>query len=45
VWGDRIGREATVQAWEDEDKERVLLDSLEASETITVPFEYLKAAS
>lgn len=46
IWGDRAGREATVQAWEDQDKVRVLLDSLEAAtETITVPFEYLKAAS
>jgi transcription antitermination factor NusG len=45
VWGDKIGREATVQGWEDDGKVKVLLDSLEASETITVPFEFLKAAS
>jgi transcription antitermination factor NusG len=45
IWGDKIGHEATVQAWEDQDKVKVLLSSLEASETITVPFEYLKAAS
>lgn len=45
IWGDKIGREATVQAWNDQDQVRVLLNSLEAAaETITVPFEFLKAA-
>lgn len=46
IWGDKAGHDATVQAWEDQDKVRVLLNSIEAAtETITVPFEYLKAAS
>jgi len=46
IWGDKAGRDATVQAWEDQDNVRVLLNSLEAAtETITVPFEFLKAAS
>lgn len=45
IWGDKIGREATVQAWEDQDQVRVLLKSLDAAaETITVPYEFLKAA-
>lgn len=45
IWGDKVGREATVQAWEDQDNVRVLLQSLDAAEeTITVPYEYLKAA-
>lgn len=46
IWGDKAGHDATVQAWEDQDRVRVLLNSLEAAtETITVPFEFLKAAS
>lgn len=46
IWGEKVGRDATVQAWEDQDHVRVLLQSLEASpETIVVPFEHLKAAS
>jgi transcription antitermination factor NusG len=46
IWGDKVGREATVQAWDDQDQVRVMLDSLEsATETITVPFEFLKVAS
>jgi transcription antitermination factor NusG len=46
IWGDKAGHDATVQAWEDQDQVRVLLSSLEAAtETITVPFEFLKAAS
>jgi len=45
IWGDKVGREATVQAWDDQDQVRVLLSSLEAAtETITVPFEFLKAS-
>lgn len=45
IWGDKIGREATVQGWNDQDQVRVLLSSLEAAtETITVPYEFLKAA-
>jgi len=45
IWGDRIGRDATVQAWNDQDQVRVLLNNLEAAaDTITVPFEFLKAA-
>jgi transcription antitermination factor NusG len=45
IWGDKIGRDATVQAWNDQDEVKLLLKSLDAAETITVPFEYLKAAS
>jgi transcription antitermination factor NusG len=46
IWGNKVGREATVQAWEDQDHVRVLLQSLDAAaETIVVPFEHLKAAS
>jgi len=46
VWGDKAGHDATVQAWDDQDQVRVFLNSLEAAtETITVPFEFLKAAS
>jgi transcription antitermination factor NusG len=46
IWGDKVGREATVQAWEDQDKVKVILKSLDAAEeTITVPFEFLKVAS
>lgn len=46
IWGDKVGREATVQAWEDQEHVRVLLKSLDdADETVIVPFEHLKAAS
>lgn len=46
IWGKKVGREATVQAWEDQDHVRVLLQSLDATpETIVVPFEHLKIAS
>lgn len=46
IWGDKVGRDATVQAWTDQDQVRILLNSLEAAkETITVPFEFLKVAS
>jgi transcription antitermination factor NusG len=46
IWGDKVGRDATVQAWDDQDQVKILLNSLEATtETITVPFEFLKAAS
>lgn len=45
IWGDKVGREATVKAWEDQDMVKVLLSSLDAAqETITVPFEFLKVA-
>lgn len=45
IWGGKVGREATVQGWDDRDHVRVLLQSLEdAAETITVPYEFLKAA-
>lgn len=44
IWGDKAGREATVQAWDDQDNVKVLLQSLDAAaETITVPYEFLKA--
>lgn len=44
AWGEKTGREATVQAWQDQDQVRVLLRSLEASEeTLVVPYEFLKA--
>jgi transcription antitermination factor NusG len=46
IWGDKVGREATVQAWDDQDKVRIILKSLDdAPETITVPYEFLRAAS
>lgn len=45
LWGDYVGRDATVQAWNDADQVSVLLSSLDAAETITVPYEYLKVAS
>ena len=45
IWGGKVGREATVQAWDDQDKVRVLLESLNAvPEVITVPYEFLTAA-
>lgn len=44
IWGDKIGREATVQAWEDAGQVRILLQSLEAAEeTVSVPYEHLRA--
>lgn len=44
IWGDKAGREATVQAWDDQDQVRIILSDLDAaSETITVPYEFLKA--
>lgn len=45
IWGDKVGRDATVQAWQDQESVRVLLQSLDASpDTITVPYEFLKIA-
>lgn len=45
IWGDKVGREATIQAWDDQDNVRVLLSSLDAAtEIITVPYEFLKTA-
>lgn len=45
IWGNKMGREATVQAWEDQENVRVLLGNLDAAdETIVVPYEFLKAA-
>jgi|GEM_PF-5530367 len=44
IWGKETGREATVQAWTEQDQITVLLANLNAAtETITVPYEYLKA--
>lgn len=46
LWGDKIGREATVQAWHDEEHVRVLVHALDAApELSTVPYEYLRIAS
>lgn len=45
IWGNMVGRDATVQAWEDQEHVRVLLQSLDAANEIVVPFEHLKAAS
>lgn len=46
IWGDKVGRDATVQAWDDQDNVKVLLQSLDAAaETITVPFEFLKVGT
>jgi transcription antitermination factor NusG len=46
IWGDKVGRDATVAAWEDQDHVKVILQGLDAAtETITVPYEFLKAAS
>jgi len=45
IWGEKVGRAATVQAWEDQETVRVLLRSLdEAEETIVVPYQFLKVA-
>lgn len=46
IWGEKAGRDAVIQAWDDQDNVRVLLQNLDAaSETIVVPYEFLKAAS
>ena len=45
LWGDKVGRDATVQAWQDQDMVRVLISQLDAlQETVTVPYEFLKAS-
>lgn len=44
IWGDKVGREATVQAWRDHEHVDVLVNSLDGADTITVPYEYLKAS-
>ena len=44
IWGEKVGREATVAAWHDHETVRVILHGLETAETVTVPFEFLKAA-
>lgn len=43
IWGDKVGREATVAAWQDQDKVRVIVSGLDGAEAI-VPYEFLKAA-
>ncbi len=44
LWGDKVGREATVAAWHDEEHVRVMVSQLDAAtETVTVPFAFLKA--
>lgn len=46
IWGDKVGRDATVAAWDDQDHVKVILQGLDAAtETIMVPYEFLKAAS
>lgn len=46
IWGSKVGREATVQSWTDQDQVQVLVSSLDAAqEVVTVPYEFLKAAS
>jgi len=44
IWGDKVGRDATVAAWKDRDMVTVILQGLDAAESVTVPFEFLKAA-
>lgn len=45
IWGEHVGRDAVVQSWADQDMVRALLTTLDgASETITVPYEFLKIA-
>lgn len=43
IWGDKVGRDATVAAWQDQESVRVILQGLDEAETITVPYEFLKA--
>lgn len=44
IWGDKVGRDATVAAWKDHGHVTVILHGLEAAGSVTVPFEFLKAA-
>lgn len=45
IWGDKVGREATVAAWHDEEHVRVLVEQLDAvGESVTVPYDFLRAA-
>jgi len=44
IWGDKVGRDATVAAWKDHEHVTVILHGLETAESVTVPFEFLKAA-
>lgn len=44
IWGDKVGRDATVAAWQDEDFVKVVLKGLQEAETVTVPFEFLKTS-
>lgn len=45
LWGDKVGHDATVAAWHDEEYVRVLVQQLDAApEMITVPYSFLKAA-
>lgn len=46
IWGKHAGSTVKVKAWPEQDTVSVILQSLDAvSETITVPYEYLKVAS
>jgi len=43
IWGDKVGREATVAAWHDEEFVRVLAQELDgAVQSVTVPYDFLK---
>jgi len=45
LWGDKVGRDATVAAWHDEEHVRVMIDQLDAAaEAVTLPYEFLRAA-
>lgn len=46
VWGEHVGREATVAGWKDQDHVRALLQTIEAGEVlIEIPYEHLEGLS
>ena len=42
LWGRKVGREATVLGWEDEERVKAIVREFAQAETIVVPYEYLR---
>jgi transcription antitermination factor NusG len=42
MWGAETGREATVLAWSDQEKVRLIVERLEGAEEVDVPFEFIR---
>jgi hypothetical protein len=45
LWGDAVGRQATVAGWGDGNMVKVILDKLEAADAVLVPYDTLRIVS